>query len=790
VAVTVEQPASAAPTSAPVRRRPPAWAPPAAVGVLVVIGLTYYGVPVRTTAIFTGYLGLGIVLPGMLLWRAVRGRPGWLVEDVAAGLAVGYSCEVMVYIGARAIGLPLLVVAWPIATIAAFLLVPGLRRHWRRTDRDDEKTPLWFSAILSGSALVLFYWSAIRFFRTHDVAGAGMLSPDGDSPFHLALTGEAKHHLPLSSPWLPEQPVLYHWFVYAEMASTSWITGIEPQVLLVRLSPLPMVFGFLLLMAVLGKRLTGMWWAGAAAAVTTYFVLTPTPYQWRLDGWFAAFGTNAYEDGSSLRAQMWTSPTQTFGAILFAGLALVLVDVLTGAGRKRWFLMVLLTAAVTGGKATFLPMLLAGLLLVVAVRLLARKRVRPAVLIAAGITFAGLLFAQFVLFGGAAQGLAIDPLHFARISGAPYTAAFALPGVGPVWRLLLVTLITFVCWACIWPGLLGLAGLARRRRPDLTISADPVVLMFGIGLSGIGALLVFGHEGGAEGWFMVSGRPYLSLAAVVGLAMITPADVPARRMLTWVYGTILTGAAIMILVHEVDPKWTPLPARTGGAAQTAFHLVWPYLAVFALLGAAAWFVRRSSFPAKGTACASLLAGVCLVTALLHLAQTTREADHTGWRGIQQYAPFIPEGTPEAGRWLRDHSDPDDLVATNTHCVSASGAVSGAPEGAECDNRHFAFSAYSERRFLIEGWGFTNRTHQVAAETGVNAVYAPYWNPQLLADNDAAFQQPSAATIGKLRDQYRVRWLFVDEARNTPAPTLGDFAQIRHRSGQVAVYEIR
>ena len=785
MAVTVEQPTSAAQTSAPTRRTPPAWAPPAALATVVLLGLAGYGVPIWTTAIFAGYVTLGLTLPGMLLWRAVRGRPGWFVEDVAAGLAVGYSCEVMAYIGARAIGLPLLTVAWPVATIATFLLVPGLRRHWRGTDREDEKTPFWFSAILSGSALVLFYWSVIRFFRTHDVAGPGMLSPDGDSPFHLALLGEAKHHLPLASPWLPEQPVLYHWFVYAEMASTSWITGIEPQVLLVRLSPLPMVFGFLLLMAVLGKRLTGKWWAGAAAAVATYFVLTPTPYHWRLNGWFATFGTNAYEDGSSLRAQMWTSPTQTFGAILFAGLALVLVDVLTESNRKRWILVVLLTAAVTGGKATFLPMLLAGLLLVIAARLLTRKRVHPAALITAGIAFAGLLFAQFVLFGGAAQGLAIDPLHFARISGAPYTATFALPGSGSMWQLLLVSLITFTCWACIWPGMLGLAGLARRRRPDLKISADPVILMFGIGLSGIGALLVFGHEGGAEGWFMVSGRPYLSLAAVVGLAMLTPADVPARRMLKWVYGAILAGAAILIVVRELNPKWTPRPARSGGVAQTAFHLVWPYLAVFALLGVAAWVVRRSSFPAKNTVYASLLAGICLVTTPLHLYETTREANHTGWRGVQQYAPFIPDGTPEAGRWLRDHSDPDDLVATNTHCVHATGA----PQD-ECDNRHFAFSAYSERRFLIEGWGFTNRTHQVAAETGINAVYAPYWNQQLLADNDAAFSAPSAATIGKLRDQYRVRWLFVDEARAAPAPTLGDFAQLRHRAGQIAVYEIR
>ena len=784
MAVTVEQPTPAAPASAPPRRVPPAWTPPAALGVLILTGLAWYGVPVWTTAVFAGYVALGIILPGTLLWRAVRGRPGWFVEDVAAGLAVGYSCEVMAYIGARAIGLPLLTAAWPVVTIAVFLLVPGLRRHWRGTGQAGEKTPFWFSAILSGSALVLFYWSAVRFFRTHDLAEPGMLSPDIDSPFHLALLGEARHHMPLASPWLPEQPVLYHWFVYAEMASTSWITGIEPQVLLLRLSPLPMVFGFLLLMAVLGRRLTGQWWAGAAAAVTTYFVLTPTPYQWRLDGWFSTFGTNVYEDGSSLRAQMWTSPTQTFGAILFAGLALVLVDVLTVPGRRRWGLVVLLTAAVTGGKATFLPMLLAGLLLVIAVRLLTRRRVHPAALIAAGIAFVALLFAQFVLFGGAAQGLAVDPLHFARISGAPYTAAFALPGSGQVGRLALVTLITFACWACIWPGLIGLVRLAGRRRPGLDVPADPVVLMAGIGLSGIGALLVFGLEGGAEGWFMVSGRPYLSLAAVAGLALITPAGVPVRRMLLWVYGAILTGAAILVVVHELGPERTPRPAAVGGPAQTAFHLVWPYLAVFAPLGVAAYVVHRSSFPAKGTVYAAMLAGVCLVTTPLHLYATTRDARHTGWRGVQQYEPFIPRGTAEAGRWLRDHSDPRDLVATNAHCL-----IAGDTPKDGCDNRHFAFSAYSERRFLVEGWGFTARTHEVAAAAGVNAVWAPYWNAQLLADNDAAFSAPSAQTIGKLRDQYRVRWLFVDEVRNAPAPALGDVARLRHRAGDIAVYEI-
>jgi hypothetical protein len=784
VTATVEKPTSEAIAATPARRLPLAWAPPVALAVLITIGLAFYRVPVLTTGIFAVYLILGIILPGTLLWRAVRGRSGWFVEDVAAGLAVGYSCEVLVYIGARSLGVPALVVGWSVLTVAAFLAVPKLRRHWHGSGRAEDRTPFWWSLILSACAAVIFFWSCIRFFRTHDLVEPGMLSPDADSPFHLALLDDAKYHFPLMSPWLPDQPVLYHWFVYAEMASTSWITGIEPHTLLVRLSPLPMLFGLVALMGVLGKRLTGKWWAGAAAAVTTFFVLTPSPYQWPLHSWFSSFGTNAYEDGSSLRAQLWTSPTQTFGAVLFAGLALVLVEAMTQRSKPRWALVVLLTAAVTGAKATFLPMLLAGLLLVVAVRLVTRRRVDPGALFAAGVTFLALLFAQFVLFGGASQGMAIDPLHFAQITGASYTTQFASPDLAhPMWRLVLVALITFVCWACIWPGLLGLVRLVRRRRPDLDIAADPVILMLGIGLSGVGALVVFGHEAGAEGWFMVSGRPYLSLAAVVGLVLITPPDLPKRRTLLAVYGAVAAGGLIMIGVRELGSKHTPKVQNTGSVAVTAWDLVWPYLLILGLVGIAAFVIHRSSLPAKLTLVAAVLAGVCLVTTAVHLYATSREARGTGWRAVIQVQPFITPGTKDAGRWLRDHSKPNDLVATNAHCLNGPSR----PDG--CDNRHFWFSAYTERRFLVEGWGFTNRTHEVAAETKINAVFAPYWDERKLADNDAAFYEASAASIGKLYSEYKVRWLFVDEGYGTPSPGMAEFAKFRYRAGQIAVYQI-
>ncbi|WP_238015428.1 hypothetical protein KZZ52_44645 [Dactylosporangium sp. AC04546] len=756
-----------------------AWLAPLAAAVFTVCFLDFYGVPMRTTARFVLYVGGGVLLPGMLLWRYLQGRSGRLVSDAAAGLALGYACEVLTYIATRSAGLPRLAPAWAVITLVAFAAVPGLRRYWRGQGPGERTPPVW-SAVLCAAALVLVWWSGVAFFRAHDLTEPGMRAPDGDSMFHLALIGEARHHMPIMSPWLPDQPLLYHWFAYADIAATSWGTGIEPQVLLLRLSPLPMVFGLLALIAVLGTRLTGRWWAGAAAALVAWFALTPTPYPWRLHGWFSTFATNAYEDGSLLRAQMWTSPTQTFGAVLFAGLALALVELLTAPTARRWIAVVLLMAAVTGGKATFLPMLLGGLLLVAAVELLRRRRPHRTALAAAALTLAAIAVAQLVLFRGAVQGMAIQPLHFARISGAPYTAGFATPDAGPAWRLLLVAGITLLCWACIWPGLAAL----HRLHTDRRVLAEPVVMMLGIGLAGVAALAVFGHDGGAEGWFMVSGRPYLTLAAVAGIVLITPAAVPARRLVTAaVIAAAAGGLAVLILRGQLS-RHVPRPASTGGPLWSAWALLWPYLAVAALVGLLVLGMRLADLPGKRALCAAFLAGMCAATSVVHLYHWTRDATRTGWRGAVLAPIYIPHGTGTAGRWLREHSEPGDLVATNAHCL----LLPGTPPDT-CDNRHFAFAAYTERRFLIEAWGFTDRTHRAGQQAGVNFVYAPYWDPAKLADNDTAFSNPTRERLERLAHHYGVRWLMVDESYGTVSPRLGDYATFRFRAGTIAVYQL-
>jgi hypothetical protein len=88
------------------------WLPAAIVGVLTAVVLSAYDSPVAQTAIFGAYITFGIALPGLLLVRLLRGRAAHIAEDLALGLTAGYAVEVATYIVARAVGAPLLGLAY------------------------------------------------------------------------------------------------------------------------------------------------------------------------------------------------------------------------------------------------------------------------------------------------------------------------------------------------------------------------------------------------------------------------------------------------------------------------------------------------------------------------------------------------------------------------------------------------------------------------------------------------------------------------------------------------------
>ncbi|HEX8629253.1 MAG TPA: hypothetical protein VF755_13900, partial [Catenuloplanes sp.] len=488
------------------------WCAAAALGLLTVGVLLSAQVPPGALLTFAAYLTGAVTLPGTLLWRALRGGSGLLVADLAAGTAVGYALEVFGYLPARALDLPHLVVALPATVLVIFVGIPRLRRYWRG---GGHRVPLRWAWAVAAVLAVLLLVSAAVFYRAHGLGGAAADSLNVDVPFHLALAGELKHHVAPTIPYVFGEPLRYHWFVYADLAATSWSTGIDLRVLLLRLSLLPMLAAATVAVAVTAGELVNRhgnqraagrdrWWPGPVAAAVGLFAVAPMPYPWRA----AALPTEG-----NLLDGTWLSPTQAFGAVFAVPVLLLLMELTRRPAQPgpvvgRWLLLGLLLAALAGAKATFLPMLLAALLVVAGGQWLTGRTLnRPAVL-AAGLVGVVLALAHLLLFRGTAAGLVLAPLDAVRRTGVSLATGLASGPAGSG-AVAVALLLCALGWVVMWAGAAGIVG----ARP----LADPAVLLhLGMAGSGVGAALTFGHGSASQLYFFWSARPSLALLVAAG----------------------------------------------------------------------------------------------------------------------------------------------------------------------------------------------------------------------------------------------------------------------------------
>ncbi|MFI7706023.1 hypothetical protein [Nonomuraea sp. NPDC049480] len=703
-----------------------------------------YGVALSDLALFFSYVALGLALPGLLWIRALHRRECTLPEELALGVALGYALEVLVYIPARAIGAPLLVVAWPLGTYALFLAVPGLRGHWRGRPRIG-RTPRWWPWSLTLIVICLVLWTATEFFGAHPLTWPAMASSYVDIPYHLALVGEVKHHMPPMMPGVAGEPLAYHWFVHAHIAAASWVTGVEPLVLLCRLAVLPMLAALAVLLAAVGRWVTRSWAGGLATLAGTVFVAAPSLYAGTVAGVF-----------SWASVQSWLSPSQVFCALLFVPVVLLVVDLLDGSGRTRghWALLVIMMAAVMGAKATFLPLLAAGLMAVVVVEVVRWRRLPRRALVVLGLAVVYLVLSHVLLYGGAQQGLVLDPLSILRVTWRNLTGMGASAEV-PWAATLGVGGLSLLCGAITWCGVLGM--VVRPRE----LLRTPIVLALGMTLAGGAAFFVLGHPGLSQGYFLQAACPYLAMVAVSGASLaIREAGLTTRDIACAGGFGVLVATAVRLLFD------VRIPLRPG---QSDLVLYLPYLAFLGVVVLAA--ARRSRHR-------TLALTICLVTAAGTPAAwlARMPPDRCGGASAQD----APSGLLAAGRWLRDRSAPDDIVATNTHCRLG--------HENPCDSRAYWTAALTERRVLVEGWAYAARNTD-GWRPGEGVVDRPFWDRERMQANDEVFERPSAEAVRRLRDRYGVRWLFVDERRLTPGSSLGSFASRRFRSGDFGVYQV-
>jgi hypothetical protein len=706
---------------------------------------------------FTGFCVLGIGLPGFVLWRLL-GRYGRnLVEDCAAGFAVGSSAQVIVYLASAAVGWQRWSWVWaPVVLIVAIANRGARSRVWRRVAEPLPPLTAWLLSAACALVLIVVYRKGPGRFVP---AYTDPLVNYPDLAFQQALAASAKYDEPIATLWLAGEPMKYHTFFHQATAATSWATGIDLTALIHSLAWLPLMLAGSALVFVLTQRFinpspdgtprAGATWAGPLAVLIAGLggALQPLPDQGLA--------------GISTAVAAYLSPTQNLGVMIALASCVVVVDILRGRQtRGRWALLIGLALVASGAKSTILPLAACGFGLVFLFLVATRRKTGTAL---AGGSLMVLIFsgALIMIFGGESWGTEIKPgATFTQLS--PYSALRHGPGVDRAAQLLTAA-ATLLSWALAASGVLFL----RRR-----LWRDPgVIFLVGFSIAGFVGTMMATQSGASQLYFLRTAFPAIAVLSCLGLVSLVE-RLGDRR------GVVLVGAASVLGLVACGL------ARVGSTNLAGVKGPWLWtaaaLAGAAVLLAVGWKLARRS----GKVVTAFL--VALVTAGMVGAITVPlqalVSDHAS--ALVFAKPMRGGATraeADAARWLKENSKPGELVATNAHCIIKRGTI--------CDSRHFWIAALSERPILVEGWSYSNRANKISIATGVNPSLLPYWDREQLAANDAVFNNPDPAAVDRLR-RYGVRWLYADNRAGQVSPSLKQYAQLRHATTDASVYEFR
>lgn len=682
------------------------------------------------------------ILPGALLWRLVRPVDGWLVEDLVLGLGIGAVLAVPTHVLALFLGWRPLDAALPLAIAAVALAIPGSRR--RVLSRRTSPLPtLWGAAVTACSVLPVI--TVLDAFRS-PLRFSGWAKPYVDVPYHQALAGELMHRFPPHYPQTALEPLTYHWFTHAWTSQVSSVSGTPLEILLWRFNPSLLVVAVPILTAVAAMRLSRRVWVGPAATAIAFLLLDVVPWA------RSSMGTPLHSPNS---------PTMQYGLLVF--LTLLAFIALRWRGEvSRWSVLLLVPLLVVSGgaKGSTLPVLVAGgLLACLAMLLTDRARLR---LVAMDTVLAVvvMLVLNRLMFGGGAGGIRlswIDTFIYTRgatILGPGFDVAS--PAALTAGLLSLVALVI---------GYVGLVGVLTTRS-DRT---DPLVwLLIGCAISGVCAVLFLSHPGLGQWYFYKAAEAPFAIVAAWGTGVLLTRHRSPARLLT---RGVATGIVALTVTH--------LAFVWGREARPGAPLAVLALAVCSMLVlAGACLTTRGG----GRASAAVVAVVAVAAAGAVPAAET----------LANWSPAPAQVRAKAGgltihssdvralHWLRENSDPDDVVMTNHHCL---GRVSDS-----CDRRRFYVTAYSERGVLVEGWAYTREASKAHDPEGTLPYYqVPFWDPDLLALNDGFISAPTAESASELW-KLGVRWAVVWDAP-PHAKSLEPFARLRRRGPYLSIYEL-
>jgi hypothetical protein len=737
------------------------WAPLAVTVAFAATLLLRAGTDPLDLVRYALYVVFAVLLPGTLVYRGLRPRPHTLVEDLSMGAAIGLALEIPAWALFSALDLRGWVWLWPVLVVAPFALIPKLRKHF--TPRGYARVPLGWS--WSVAAVVCFFtaYLAIVFIDRNPILPTSESTRQYlDLAYQLSLAGDAKHHIPLNVPQVAGEPLDYHWFGYAHMAMTSLVGHIDLPVVALRLTVPGLCAAAVVGTAVVGWRVSGRPYVGAVAAALFFAV-----------GEFSFTDPVDFPFGTQATFVVWHGMSMIYSWVLLIALILPLAQIVrqswrpshasSNVERRRgaYVVAAMLLFASSGAKASTLPVV-AGALLVTALLMLVVGRRIPWGVVGIGlVTGAAQAFAIGVLFRFHPYGTSWGPLQGLATFWADDQNRGAVAQsivVGGVWVAFGLNMLLRYA---------GMAPLLISRRG----STDPAAwLLVAGGLAGPVIYLLVSQASGGNQYFTRSGFAFGVIASAWGYGLLFD-----RARLTAAGKVALAVGASVFVLAVVWANFAFATAASGTAADAQLRpiLSWAWLLTIigAVVGLAWWFAGYRWPFLRGRGSLVALTAVLLAGAPGLIMDERKSLRYPNGGA---YAPIsLPQSRVDAARWVRDHSSPDDILATNAHCIGYFGKL--------CDPRSFWLSAYAERRVLVEGWAFAPRL-------AINGI-VPFWDPAKLAANDAAFTDPTVQSLADLRTQYGVRWLVVDRQVAEESPQLAGLAHKVYDNRRIAIYEL-
>jgi hypothetical protein len=528
----------------------------------------------------------------------------------------------------------------------------------------------------------------------------------------------------------------YHWFAHAWMAHVTAVSGTDLDLVLLRVMPALMPMTVVVCVMVAGLRLSG----GSAGVALLASALT-----------MCGSGGNPFALASLSLPLVPESPTLALGVPTLLALVLLLGQRWDGElPLAAYPLVPWLAVIATGTKGATSPLVVAGLALAAGAMLLWNRRRVLMVVIDLLVVAGALVLTMVLVFQGARGGLALG-----IEDAADETYAFRMLGSLPTQRLVL-TAVALVVLGGLTRAALAFAPLFSSR-----LRRDPMAwLLVGAALAGAGATGVFSHPGRSQYYFLMTAIPLAALGSALGAQAVVRAL--GRRRTARLIPVALVGGVLMFLV----PTWLLEPVGRGEF--TLFGRVVAVAAGLALLTAACGVLLggsghrvRAGLATVATAglFVGVVAGLKTLTSDPFFPEVSRPTSLTRQSAVSQ-------SQIDAARYIRDHSDADDVVMTNRHCTIVREPRDG------CDSRRWVVSAFSERQSLVEGWATTPESTLRAPE-GRASLTVDYWRPELLRLNDEFIAAPTEASWRRLWD-LGVRWVYVDKAQ-AHAGTLEPYA---------------